>query len=304
MNETFIVAADGYKLSALFDKPVGRSIGTIVISSATGVKKEFYVNFARFLVDKGYAVLLYDYRGIGGSAPLDIKLSDAYMHEWGIKDMNAVMDYLVNKKGLTEIIWIGHSVGAQLIGFVDNHRHIKRVIAINSALGYWGYLPFPKNFIIWILWFLIGPLLVKIYGYGNMKKIGWGENLPRNALLEWRKWCLNRNYFESLVIEKLGMEKFYHFMIPITSVYTSDDFIANDRTVPLMLDFFPNAPREILKLPVRKYTREKVEHTGIFRKKFKDTLWVYLLDVIEVPSSRYRISVSAGMFDEVDRQFR
>lgn len=281
MEKIFIYAADGYQLSALWFTPVNDSIGTIVISSATGVKKEFYINFSNFLVQKGYTVLLYDYRGIGGSAPHNLKSLKSYMHEWGTKDMNAILDHLVNDKGLTGIIWIGHSVGAQLIGFVEQQSHISKVIAINAALGYWGYFPFPMKFIIWLLWYIIGPSLISIYGYGTMKKIGWGENLPKNILMEWREWCLSKVYFKPLLNKKLGADKFYHFTVPITAIYTSDDFIANDKTVPLMMNFFPNSPYGIFKLRVERYTQHKVGHIGLFRQKFKKTLWPVLLNVIK-----------------------
>jgi predicted alpha/beta hydrolase len=281
MKHITIKAADGYPLSAIYFTPEGKSIGTLVISSATGVKKEFYSNFSSFLVQKGYTVLLFDYRGIGGSAPLNLKSMKSYIHEWGTMDMNAMVNFLVNEKGLTDIIWIGHSIGAQLVGLLDNHQHIRKVIAINAALGYWGYFPFPMKLVIWVLWYIIGPSLVKIYGYGTMRKIGWGEDLPKNVLLEWRQWCLSKNYYRSFLQKRLKTDKFYHFTRPITAIYTSDDFIANDKTVPLMMNFFPNAPREILKLYVKRYTPYKVGHTGIFRKKFKKDLWPVLVNAIE-----------------------
>ena len=52
--------------------------------------------------------------------------------------------------------------------------------------------------------------------------------------------------------KKLNRDKFYGFTIPITSVYMSDDYLANDKTAPMMLNFFPDSPQEILKLPVEK----------------------------------------------------
>lgn len=281
MKKIIINAADGYQLSALYGTPAGSHTGTIVLSSATGVKKEFYTSFAAFLVTQGYNVLLYDYRGIGESAPANIKMLTAFMHEWGTKDMNAVLDFLVMEKGLTGIIWMGHSVGAQLMGFLHNRQHISKVIAINAAFGYWRYLPFPNRWLIWGLWYFVGPAMVKIYGYGNMRKIGWGENLTKNMLLQWRQWCLSKTYFSGCLQQQIQADKFYDFTTPITAVYTSDDFIANDTTVPLMLTFFPNAPSQIMKLAVEKYTFEKVGHTGIFRKKFEKNLWPWLVGVIE-----------------------
>lgn len=281
MQKIFINAADGYKLGAIYGTPVGSSIGTVVISSATAVKKEFYFNFAQYLIQNGYNVFLFDYRGVGESAPEELKSSKAYIHEWGTLDMNAALSYLVHEKGLTNIIWLGHSIGAQLTGFLNNREHLKKVVAVNAAVGYWRYFPFPKKITIWTLWYIISPVLVKIYGYGTMKKVGWGENLPKNVLMEWRQWCMSRNYYMDFLIQHFNTDKFYDFRVPFTAVYTSDDFIANDKTASLMINFFPNAPTHIIKLQVEKYTSHKVGHTGIFRKRFKNDLWECLTKIIE-----------------------
>lgn len=281
MKKIIINAPDGYPLSALLGEPDNTSMGTIVISAATGVRKEFYINFARFLIDQGYCVLLYDYRGIGGSAPADIKSSLIYMHEWGTQDMNAVLNYLVTGKGLTDIIWLGHSIGAQLVGLLENRNNVRKVISINAALGYWGYFPYPMKLVVWLLWYIIGPLLIKIYGYGVMKKIGWGENLPRNVILEWRSWCMSKTYYMDFLKTCIQTDRFYNFTIPITAIYTSDDYIANDKTASLMMQFFPNAPWKLIKLEVNKYTTHRVGHTGIFRKRFETVFWPWLLRVIQ-----------------------
>lgn len=281
MRKITIYAQDGYALGALSGEPEGDPMGTIIISAATGVRKEFYYKFSRYLIENGYRVLLYDYRGIGESAPADIRTSRAFMHEWGTQDMNAVLDYVVNELTLTDIIWLGHSVGAQLVGLLKNKNHIRKVISINAALGYWGYLPYPMKIVVWILWHIIGPALTKLYGYGVMKKIGWGENLPRNVLLEWRSWCLNKNYYADFLKSELQTDRFYNFTVPITAIYTSDDYIANDTTASLMMQFFPNAPSNLIKLDVSKYTAMKVGHTGIFRKRFESIFWPMLLRIIQ-----------------------
>lgn len=281
MQKIKIAAADGYQLGAIYGRPVGESIGSIILSSATGIRKEFYISFAYYLIQNGYSVLLFDYRGIGESAPDDLKTSHSYMHEWGALDMNAALDYMVNEKGLTDIIWVGHSVGGQLIGFIRNHHHIRKVIAISAAFGYWKYLPSPVKWKIWSLWFFAGPLMVWAFGYGAMKKIGWGENLSRNMMKEWREWCLSKTYFSGMLQRQINMDKFYGFNVPITSVYMSDDYLANDKTAPLMLTFFPNTRTKLIKLDVEQYTAQKVGHVGIFRKKFMNSLWIKLIEIME-----------------------
>ena len=281
MKKITIKAADGYLLSALYSTPPEETSNTVVLSSAIGVRKEFYIEFSQYLVQNGYNVLLFDYRGIGESAPQDLKKTKSFMHEWGTMDMNAALNYVVQKKGKTDIIWLGHSIGGQLVALLEKKAHIKKVIAINAALGYWGYFSFPRNIMVWSLWYLVQPVLIKWYGYGKMKKIGWGENLPANILKEWKQWCVNRNYFLPY-LESTNQKVFFDdFSIPLTAVYTSDDYIANDITVPLMLKFFPNAPSQIKKLTVRDYTKDRVGHNGIFRKKFEKTLWPALVEIIE-----------------------
>jgi predicted alpha/beta hydrolase len=276
MQKIIITAVDGYPLSAIYARPTGKSSGTIVLSSATGIKKEFYLHFAHFLVEEGYTILLYDYRGIGGSAPKPLKSSNAFIHEWGTKDMNAVLDYLVNERGHSDIVWMGHSIGAQLVGFLDNQQHIRKVISINAAVGYWAYFPFPMNVVVWTLWYIISPVLIKLYGYGTMKKVGWGEDLPKNVILEWRKWCMSKYYYRMFLRKKLHTDRFYSFTIPTTAIYTSDDYIANDKTAGLMKDFFPNSNYQIQKLLVKKYTTHAVGHIGLFRQKFRNNLWPLL----------------------------
>ncbi|MBC7936424.1 MAG: alpha/beta fold hydrolase [Rhizobacter sp.] len=281
MQKITITARDGYPLSALYAIPIAESKGTVVVSSATSIKKEFYINFTTFLVQHGYRVLLYDYRGVGESAPGDLKTSLSYMHEWGTMDMNAALNYLVIEKRLTNIIWMGHSIGAQLAGCLDNRHHVKKVISISAALGYWGYFPFPMNVKVWSLWYIISPLLIKIYGYGTLKRLGWGEDLPKNIILEWRKWCMSKNYYQDFLEGHYQTDKFYNFTTPIEALYMSDDYIANDKTAPLMKNFFPNAPYKISRISTKKYTDQKVGHIGIFRKKFKNSLWPLLIHSIE-----------------------
>lgn len=280
MQKITIIASDGYALSALYGESADEAKGTIIISSATCIKKEFYINFAQFLTQNGFHVLLYDYRGIGGSAPASLKKSSIYMHEWGTKDMNAVLDYMVNVKGHTDIIWLGHSIGAQLVGFLENHKHIKKVVSLSAALGYWGYFPFPMKAVVWLLWYIISPVLVKLYGYGAMQTVGWGENIPTSTLMEWRDWCMSKDYYMDFIKKELKLDRFYDFRIPITALYISDDYIANDKTTALMMKFFPNSPSQIRKINVSKYTTDKVGHTGIFRKKFEFVLWPVLLSNI------------------------
>lgn len=280
MKTITIRASDGYNLSAMLGLTSNNHNKNIIISSATAIKKEYYINFATFLLQKGYNVLIFDYRGVGGSAPQNLKTSDAFINEWGILDMNAALDFMVNILGLTNIIWIGHSIGFQLVGFLENQKYIKKVVAICSGSGYWANFSYPTKINVWIQWFLVVPIVTKVFGYGTLKMVGWGENLPKNVILEWRDWCIDKDYCKMLIENKLQTDKFYDFNVPITSIYLSDDPITNDKSVSSILKLYPNSNSNLVKLNVKDFTNEKVGHIGIFRKKFANNLWPILLNYI------------------------
>jgi predicted alpha/beta hydrolase len=274
-------AKDGYTLKGIWITPVSTSLGTVILNSATGVKKEYYLKFAHYLVQQGYRVLVYDYRGIGASAPVTLKGFTATMQDWGILDMNAALNYVVQEKNAAAVIWVGHSIGGQLMGLLEHRHKIKKVLAINCSTGYWRYFTFPYNFITLFLWICVGPLLTSVYGYAPLKKIGWGESLPRGVFLEWRKWCLTKKHFATFLQKQIGASVFSDFNKPIIAIYTDDDYIANSKTVKKILEFYPNAPQHTICIKRAAYSIKAIGHTAIFKSIFQHNLWPILLAAIE-----------------------
>jgi predicted alpha/beta hydrolase len=280
INITF-PAADGYELKGIWLQPVAEHKGIILLNSATGVRKEYYRNFAQYLVQQGYRVMIYDYRGIGESAPSNLKGFTAYMHEWATKDMNGALDYLIKEKNTTDVIWMGHSVGAQLMGIINNRHYIKKVIGINTSTGYWAYFPFPYNLLAFSLWNVISPLPTYLLGYAPMHRFGWGEPLPKHVFLEWRNWCLQKKHFEEFLQKNTGKKLFDDFTAPITVIHSTDDYIANSKTVSKLLEFYPNCKKQVINLHPANYQLKTIGHTGIFRKKHMNSLWPVIMKAVE-----------------------
>lgn len=281
MQKISFMAKDGYTLEGFWVVPVGEFKGTIVISSATGVRKEFYTHFAQYLVNQGYRVLGFDYRGIGGSAPRELKNFQATMHDWGLLDMNAALDYVVSEKEAKDIVWIGHSIGGQMPGILHKRDAISKVIALSSSIGYWKYFYFPYNFYVLSLWKIVGPVMLWQKGYAPMKKIGWGEDLPKGVYEEWRQWCMTEQHFKPFLQERLGIDRFTDFKQPITAIHPSDDYIANPKTVKALLDFFPNAEKKTIMINPSSVGAKKIGHMGIFSRRFQNTIWPIILEEIQ-----------------------
>ena len=84
-------APDGRELAAHWFGAARRR-GVIVFNGATGFPQSFYFKLAQYAAERGYDVLLYDYRGMGLSAPADLAAETTRMSDWGLLDMRAALD--------------------------------------------------------------------------------------------------------------------------------------------------------------------------------------------------------------------
>ena len=82
-------APDGRELAAHWFAAAQRR-GVIVFSGATGFPQAFYFKLAQYAAERGYDVLLYDYRGMGFSAPENLAAETTRMSDWGLLDMRVV----------------------------------------------------------------------------------------------------------------------------------------------------------------------------------------------------------------------
>lgn len=195
-REIEIIVEDGYAISATLVEPEHKPKAVIQINSGTGIPQELYLNFAVFLAENGFAVITYDYRGIGKSKREPLKNFNASILDWAKLDMTGVFQWIIQQYPDHKKVIIGHSMGGQLVGLMENHAQIDNIFFIAASTGYWKDMRRPFKYIMPALWFIIIPLHAKIFGYVKAKKIRQGENLPKGVGLQWRKWCIRPNYFE------------------------------------------------------------------------------------------------------------
>ena len=277
----FIEARDGFKLSSIIRRPNSKIKGVIQINCGTGIPQNLYFNLANYLTESGYVTVTYDYRGIGNSKPESLKGFQANLEDWGRLDMTSVFDWIDNEFPSERKIIIGHSMGGQLVGLMDNYDKIDTLILIASSTGYWKDMSSPFKWLMPPLWFLLIPSLVAFYGYANAKKLDQGENLPKGVALQWRDWCINPSYFDEH-FKKSNTELFYDkFQIHIKSIQIQDDPIANKITANKLIGYYKNAKIEVEEINPQTMGVKKIGHTGFFSRKFKDTLWNRLKEDIE-----------------------
>ena len=122
---------------------------TILLSSAAGVPRAIYSNFARHLVQSGAAaVMIYDYRGMGGSAGDKKRWPELRMFHWAQHDFPACAQWLRNEFPNHPLVGMGHSFGGQALGLSGASHLFERYATVATMSGYWRGLDTPYK--VWV----------------------------------------------------------------------------------------------------------------------------------------------------------
>ncbi|MEO8063689.1 MAG: alpha/beta hydrolase [Pseudomonadota bacterium] len=273
-------AADGRTLAAHWFGAAQRR-GGIVINAGTGFPQTFYFKLAGYAAERGYDALVYDYRGMGASAPVDLATETTLMSDWGLLDMRAALAVAAERVRGAPLATIGHSIGGQFLGLLGNHALARAHVQIATSVGYWPWEHAPFRYLAWWFWRVHGPLMLAIKGYIPTGG-GWaGLPLPRGVYEEWRRWCLRPDHFGPELSTRLKDNVFAEIRAPLLTVGFTDDPIATRRTVGEINKFFPNAQRESRWYSPADAGGKRIGHEGFFASRNRDTLWRPVLDWID-----------------------
>jgi predicted alpha/beta hydrolase len=250
--------------------------GTILVCPAMGISAKFYINMSSWIAEQGYAILILDYRGVGLSAPDNLKFFEADLYDW-VDDMEIAGQWLKNRHPQLPCIFVGHSIGGQLFGFISKKDLFSKAVFIACSTGYWFDTGNKwKNF---LLLKTIMPLSAHVWGFINARFFKQGDNYPKGAGMQWRKWCLSPHYFGIELIT--DRSNFLLFDKKIISIWFSDDPIANERNIPKLLAFYKSAITQTLQLTPREFKLSKIGHTAFLSKRMKDTVWPAIANTLE-----------------------
>ena len=115
-------ARDGVRLAATLFEPATPNGAAILVNSGTGIPRQFYGAFASHLAGRGFAVLTYDYRAIGGSDAPPM----ATVEQWGAVDQASMIEHLARLRPGASLGLVGHSFGGQVLGLADNISERRR----------------------------------------------------------------------------------------------------------------------------------------------------------------------------------
>ena len=236
-----IPARDGYLLAGTLFRQREGAPRVVVINPAVAVPGRFYRHFAAGLAESGSTALTWDYRGIGASKPQRLRGFTASARDWVLHDMAGVVDWVSVKLNPDRLFLVGHSLGGQVAGLLDNSSSIHGMATMSAQSGHWRFQGAEQKLVVLLHTHLTLPVLSRVFGYMPWGLLGSGEDLPKNAALEWARWCRHPSYL--LGDETLPLERYREFKAPVLAYSFGDDKWGTPRSVDAMMQSYPNVER-------------------------------------------------------------
>lgn len=278
-TEVRITTPDGVALSGtVWDEPGRARHRVVVVASATGVLQGYYAPFAAWLSRQGFAVVTFDYRGMGESR-MEADAAPS-MHDWGEHDLAAVVAWAGAELGEGRVAIVGHSVGGQLVGLLPDASRVSALVTIGSQSGDYRLWPLPTRLAMAVIWYGVVPSVTHTMGY-LPGSLGIGEDLPAGVALEWARWCRTPGYLvgEGFASRRAG---FARLDAPVLSFGFDDDHYAPRAAIEALHALYTSA-----RVERRQLGREagRFGHFGFFRKRHA-ALWRDVATFLDTHAAR------------------
>jgi len=237
--ELELPARDGYALAATVYRPPRETGRVAVINCAIATPRWFYRHFAAALAEAGYTVLVWDYRGIGGSRRGKLRGFQAGMREWIELDMAGALDWARAELAPERLFLVGHSLGGQVAGLLDNTAGLAGMLTLASQSGYWALQGGEQKLMLLIHAHVVMPTVARVMGY-----LPWGglkAGIPKAAALDFASWCRRKGYV--LGDPRLPVANYDAFAAPVLAYSFADDKWGTPKAVDAMMSAYPNLER-------------------------------------------------------------
>ena len=255
-----VVSADGARSELLLQRPATQATQAIYWLPALGVAAKHYLPLAQALAERGVAVAIHEWRGIGSSN----KRADRH-EDWGYRqlleeDMPAGMDVLRASLPLARVTLGGHSLGGQMAAlYASLHpEDAAGLLVVASGAPYWRQ--FPQGPLLWMA-YALAPWLARAVGHLPGRRIGFGGNEARQLIDDWARTGRTGRYaakgmavdFEAL----LG-----RLELPILGLRMHDDWLVPQASLSWLLGKMPCSPNTQQVITVADLGNEKADHFG------------------------------------------
>ncbi len=261
-----IPATDGYPLGAClhYSDALHLPQTVAIINCATGVKAAYYARYAKFLAAHGYLAITYDYRGIGASRPASLRRLRATKFDWGSKDFEGVMSWVIKNFPDAKIVVVGHSIGGVLPGFSALNWRIDRLLTVGAQFAYWQDYAEHARYRMLLKWHVLMPLATTLAGFFPGRFLGWLEDLPAGVAYEWA--------FRGATLGQRSTD-FPQLHCPLLAYSISDDDFGTPAAVMRLLRYYRGSDRTHVMVTPDEFALPEIGHFAFFHDRFSQNLW-------------------------------
>ncbi|ONY04776.1 alpha/beta hydrolase family protein [Burkholderia cenocepacia] len=275
-------AADGYALRGhVWRHRGGGAVRPVtVINCATSVRCDYYFRFAAWLFAQGRDVLVYDYRGIGGSRPAQLAKLRANWLDWGRLDCEAALHYARDAFPGQPLDVVAHSIGGCVLGLAPSNVHVRHAVTVGAQYAYWrDYLPAERRR-MWWKWHVAMPALAAVFGYVPAKRLGWMEDTPRGIALSWARsqprfedGYIGRELDDSGASRAALPARFAGLSAPMLAIGLDDDAFGTVDAIERLVGYYTGSNVTHLRIAPADIGVDAIGHFAFFHGRFTDTLW-------------------------------
>jgi predicted alpha/beta hydrolase len=267
---------DGKSINARIYVPKQEAQKLIVIAPSAEETQDNYYDFAQFLIKENIAVITFDFRGTGSSAPKDLRGFKANLENWAQLDLDAVLRQAKNIFPKQELIFIGHGIGGEIVGLAAASQFISRMLLVSCGLSCTRLRRVREK-----IWIGTMKKVVKftswIYGYFPGKGLKVLNNLPKGVMDEWIQWCDNENG----LFDDFTDYNYRKLQVPILVFSFTDDWRSQANGVAALLKHFTSACIQWYHIKPKQLRVRKIGHSGFFKLGSKTGLWQLFLNWTE-----------------------
>lgn len=270
-----LTTADGTKLAATLVAPVEPG-GIIVIASAMAVRRRLYFAFAKFAATQGFAVLVFDYRGVAESLTGPPRHSNVDLRDWGRQDIEAAIVHMSERFAGLPLYFLGHSVGGQVLPLAPSAAKFKAIALVGAQSGSWQHRPALFALALAAVWFVIMPSVIILFGFVPARLMG-GTALPGSVARTWAHWGRHSEYI--MADGETVRRAFDAIKAPVCAFSFSDDMLyAPPKSVDALLRWYGGKTQHTHLRP-EDLGHKKIGHFGCFSSRFRTSLWPRVLEV-------------------------